>query len=334
MRAVEISQAGGPEVLRPVRRPKPAPAPGDVLIRVAAAGVNGHDLHQRHDGTHPIRPGESDLPGLEVAGVVEAVGEGVDDLKAGDAVCALLRGGGYAEYATARAAHCLPAPRGLSWVEAASLPETCFTVWSNVFIEARLQPGERFLMNGGSSGIGVTAIQIARRLGAEVYATAGGPEKVQACRDLGAQVVADYRTEDFVEVIRRATDGQGVDVILDIVGGDYLPGDIEILRLDGRLILIGVARGATAEIDFMPVVRKRLVLTGSTLRPRSDQYKAKVAQDLRERVWPLYESGQLRPVVHGTFPLEEAASAHALMEARSHTGKVVLTVDTEVGHER
>jgi len=326
VRAIEISRPGGPEVLTLTRREKPNAGAGEVLIRVAAAGVNGHDLHQRHDGAHPLRPGETDLPGLEVAGVVEAIGPAVTNLVVGDRVCALLRGGGYAEYAVAPAEHCLPAPAGLSFVEAASLPETCFTVWSNLFLDAGLRPGERLLMNGGTSGIGVTAIQIASRLGVEVYATASGPEKTRICRELGAKVAVDYLTEDFVEAIQKATGGEGVDVVLEIVAGDYIAKDLEILRMDGRLVVIGAARGAEATVDFTRVARKRLVLRGSTLRPRSNAYKAEIAEALRAQVWPLVESGDIRPVVHATFELADAWKAHELMEARGHVGKVMLSV--------
>jgi len=307
-------------------RVQPRPAPGEVLIRVGAAGVNGHDLHQRHDGGHLLLAGESDLPGLEVAGVVEALGADVSEWSVGDRVCALLRGGGYAEYAVARAEHCLPVPAGLSLVEAASLPETYFTVWSNLYVDTGLRAGERLLMNGGTSGIGVAAIQLASRFGVEVYATASGPEKTRVCRELGAKLAVDYLTEDFVEVIRAATGGEGVDVVLEIVAGDYIAKDLEILRMDGRLVVIGAARGPVAEIDFTRVARKRLVLRGSTLRPRSNAYKADVARTLRARVWPLIEAGEIRPVVHAVFDLAEAGRSHALMEARGHVGKVMLRV--------
>lgn len=325
MRAVEISSPGGPEVLRLVQRPIPSPGQGEVLIRVAAAGVNGHDLHHRHDGSHPLNPGESDLPGLEVAGwIAEAAPD--TGWRVGERVCALLRGGGYAEYCIASAQQCLRPPEGLSLLEAASLPEACFTVWSNVFMEARLKAGERFLMNGGSSGIGVTAIQIASRLGAEVYATAGGPAKCELCRELGAVMAVDYQQDDFLDALRAATGGQGVDVILEIVGGDYLPRDIKLLRLDGRLMIIGAARGLSATVDFMDVVRKRLIVTGSTLRPRSPVYKARIASEIAEHVWPLYGRGEIRPVIHSVFELADAADAHTLMEGRGHAGKVMLRI--------
>lgn len=327
MRAVEITSAGGPDVLRPTRRGMPVAGPGEVVIRVAAAGVNGHDLHHRHDGRHPLRPGETDLPGLEASGVVVALGEGVEGVREGERVCALLRGGGYAEYCVAHASHCLPIPKGMSLIDAAGLPETCFTVWSNLFVEARLKPTERLLMNGGTSGIGMTAIQIASQLGVEVYATARGQMKSATCVSLGARLAIDYETEDFVSGIMRATGGEGVDVVLDIVAGDYLAKDVEVLRMDGRLVIIGAARGLKTEIDFMQVVRKRLIVTGSTLRPRSDAYKAAVAEALLRQVWPLYESGSAKVIVDRCFPLEHAADAHRLMEERGHLGKVLLIVD-------
>lgn len=326
MYAVEISRPGGPEVLTLTQRPIPEAGAGEVLIAVAAAGVNGHDLHHRHDGSHPIHPGESDLPGLEAAGVVQEVGHGVTELAVGDRVCALLRGGGYAEYVAAKAASCLPVPAGLSFVEAASLPEACFTVWSNVFTEGGLQAGQRFLMNGGTSGIGMAAIQIASRLGAEVYATASGAEKARLCQDLGATLGIDHTAGDFVDLIRAATSGEGVDFILDIIAGDFIPKDLQILRMDGRLAVIGAARGAHADVDLAQIVRKRLVLTGSTLRPRPEAYKAKVAAELRARVWPLIEAGEIRPIVHSVFELADASAAHALMERRGHVGKVILKV--------
>jgi NADPH2:quinone reductase len=324
MKAVEVSRAGGPEVLTLVERPTPAPGSGEVLIRIHAAGINGHDLHHRHNGSHPIEPGETDLPGLEVAGVIEACGPGVSGWHVGDKTCALVRGGGYAEYCLARFEHCMPIPPGFSMVEAASLPETCFTVWSNVYVESGLKPGERFLMNGGSSGIGVTAIQIASALGSEVYATAGGAEKCATCESLGAKRAIDYQQEDFAEVLPAATGGKGIDVILDIICGDYIPRDIKVLAQDGRLAVIGTSRGGGVQLDFVQVMRKRLKLTGSLLRPRSIAYKARVGQELRERVWPLYASRRIRPVIDSVYPLAEASRAHERLEARAHTGKLLL----------
>ena len=330
MRAGEITAAGGPDVLRSTTRDIPTPGPGEILIRVAAAGVNGHDLHHRNDGRHPLRPGETDLPGLEISGLVAAVSPDVTGLREGDRVCALLRGGGYAQFCVATASHCLPVPNGMPLLDAAGLPETCFTVWSNLFVEAGLKAGERLLMNGGTSGIGMTAIQTASQLGVEVYATARGASKCALCVDLGARLAIDYETQDFVGAIMTATGAEGVDVVLDVVAGDYLAKDVEVLRMDGRLIIIGAARGLRAEMDFMQVVRKRLIVTGSTLRPRSDDYKAAVAQALLQQVWPLYESGRVKLIVDRRFPLEQAAEAHRLMEGRRHVGKVLLVVDESV----
>jgi len=324
MKAVEVSRAGGPEVLTLVERPCPVPGPGEVLIRVHAAGVNGHDVHHRHNGTHPIEPGETDLPGLEVSGVIEACGAGVTGWKVGDKTCALVRGGGYAEYCLARFEHCMPIPPGFTMLQAASLPETCFTVWSNVYVESALKPGERFLMNGGTSGIGVTAIQIASALGSEVYATAGGPDKCATCESLGAKHTIDYQKQDFAEVLPSLTGGKGIDVILDIICGDYIPRDVKVLALDGRLAVIGTSRGSDVQLDFTHVMRKRLKLTGSLLRPRSIAYKARLGQELRERVWPLYASGRIRPVIDSVYPLADAWKSHERLEARAHTGKLLL----------
>lgn len=323
MRVTEITRPGPPDVLCLASRPVPVAGPGEVLIRVAAAGVNRPDVGQRK-GMYAPPPGASDLPGLEVAGVVAALGEGVTAWQMGDAVCALTAGGGYAEYCVAPASHCLPVPRGWSMIEAASLPETCFTVWSNVFDRAGLKPGESLLVQGGSSGIGVTAIQMARAFGHEVFATAGSAQKCAACEKLGAHAV-NYKTQDFVEVIKAATEGRGVDVILDMVGGEYVQRELSLLPMDGRLILLAYLGGASATVNLADIVFRRLVITGSALRPRSIEFKADVARKLREKVWPLIESGAIRPVIHATFPLEQAARAHELMESSQHIGKIVLT---------
>ncbi|AUN93784.1 NAD(P)H-quinone oxidoreductase [Pseudazoarcus pumilus] len=325
MRAIEITQPGPPDVLQLCERPVPQPRAGEVLIRVHAAGVNRPDVLQR-TGSYPVPPGASDLPGLEVAGEIvdgELAGTG---LKKGDMVCALVHGGGYAEYCLAHAGQCLPIPQGYSPVEAASLPETCFTVWSNVFDRGALAQGESLLVQGGSSGIGVTAIQIAHALGHRVFATAGSDEKVKACVALGAEIGINYKTEDFVDVVKQATGGKGVDVILDMVGGDYVPREIKCLANDGRLVFIALLGGGKAEVPLGPILIRRLTVTGSTLRPRSDEFKAAIAAKLKERVWPLIDAGKIKPVVYKTFPLEDAAKAHELMESSQHIGKIVLTV--------
>ncbi len=325
MRAIEISQPGAPEVLKPGTRPTPAPARGEVLSQVAAAGGNRPDVAQRQ-GRYPPPPGASDIPGLEVAGTIVGLGDSVSQWKTGDEVCALVSGGGYAEYCVAPAAQCLPVPRGLSAPQAASLPETFFTVWVNVFDRAKLAPGETLLVQGGSSGIGVAAIQIAKALGHTVFVTAGSAEKCAACERLGADRAIDYKTEDFVEVIARETLGRGVDVILDMVGGDYVARELKCLAEEGRLSLIASLGGAKGTVFIPELTRKRLTITGSTLRPRPVEYKAAIARSLRERVWPLIEAGRIRPVVHATFRLDEASRAHALMESSAHIGKIVLTV--------
>ncbi len=325
MTAIEISQPGGPDVLRPGTRPLPAAAAGEVLIKVAAAGVNRPDMLQR-EGNYPPPKGASDIPGLEVAGTLVALGEGVKDWQEGDQVTALVTGGGYAEYCTAPAAQCLPIPKGLSLAEAAALPETYYTVWSNLFDRLGLKSGESFLIHGGSSGIGTTAIQIASALGAEVYATAGSAEKCRACEELGAKKGINYREEDFVALIKEAT-SKGVDVILDMVGGDYIQRNISALAPDGRLGYIAFLGGAKATVDFLPVMLKRLTITGSTLRAREIPFKSAIAGKLRENVWPLLESGKIKPVIARTFPLAEAAAAHALMESSSHIGKIVLILE-------
>jgi putative PIG3 family NAD(P)H quinone oxidoreductase len=326
MLAVEIAGPGGPEVLRPVRRRTPAPRPAEVLIAVAAAGVNRPDLLQRQ-GKYPPPPDASDLPGLEVAGRVVACGKAVDDWKNGDLVCALVAGGGYAEYCAAPAPQCLPVPRGLDLVQAAALPEAVFTVWTNVFERGRLSAGDTILVHGGASGIGTTAIQMARARGARVLATAGTPDKCAACARLGAERAIDYRREDFVAAVQEVTAGRGVDVVLDMVGGDYLPRNLASLAVEGRLVQIAFLRGARVEIDLAAVMQRRLTLTGSTLRARPIEEKGRLARAVRENVWPLVEKGAVRPVIHATFPLSAAAEAHRLMESDAHIGKIVLVVD-------
>lgn len=325
MRAIEISRPGEPEVLRITQRAVPVPADDEVLIGVAAAGVNRPDVLQRKGG-YPPPPGASDIPGLEIAGIVVAAGKGVAQWKRGDQVCALVTGGGYAEYVCAPAAQCLPVPRGLTLAEAAGLPETFFTVWVNVFDRAGLKPGESLLVQGGSSGIGVTAIQMARALGHRVFATAGSAEKCAECVRLGAERAINYRTEDFAAVVKEATGGRGVDVILDMVGGDYVPRELSCLADDGRLVLIAFLGGTRATLDMTDILRRRLTITGSTLRPRPVEVKAGIARALQEKVWPLIEAGKIRPVIYRTFALEDAAAAHALMESSAHVGKIMLKV--------
>jgi len=326
MRAVEITAPGKPEVLQAGTRPVPRPRPGEVLVRVAAAGVNRPDVLQRL-GLYPVPPGASDIPGLEIAGSVAEVGAGVTAWKPGDAVCALVQGGGYAQYCTAPAVQCLPIPNGLTPLEAASLPETFFTVWSNVFDRAHLAPGESLLVQGGSSGIGVTAIQMAKAFGHKVLATAGSPQKCAACEELGADRAINYKTEDFVAVVKETTGGRGVDVILDMVGGEYVDRELKCLADDGRIVIIAMLGGARSTVNLNEILRRRLVLTGSTLRPRPVEFKGAIARSLREKVWPHIESGRIKPVVFRIFPLEEAAQAHALMESGAHIGKIVLNVD-------
>ena len=325
MRCVEISRPGGPEVLVAVERPAPSPQANEILVKVAAAGVNRPDVLQRL-GRYPVPPGASDLPGLEVAGEVAAVGSAVGNFKAGDKVCALVSGGGYAEYCVAPEVQALPVPRGLSLVEAASLPETFFTVWSNLYDRARLAPGESLLVQGGSSGIGVTAIQLAAAMGNRVFATAGSDEKCAACVRLGAEKAINYRTRDFLGEIKAATGGKGVDVILDMVGGDYVPKELKCLADDGRLVFIAFLRGPKAELDINELMRRRLTMTGSTLRPRPVEFKGAIARNLREKVWPLIEAGTIKPEIFKTFPLAQAGEAHKLMESSQHIGKIVLEV--------
>ena len=325
MRAIEISAPGGPEVLRVTQRPVPIPAANEVLIEVAAAGVNRPDVLQRKGG-YPPPPGASDIPGLEVAGTIVAAGAGANTWKTGDRVCALVTGGGYAEYVAAPAPQCLPIPRGLTLVEAAGLPETFFTVWVNVFERAGLKGSETLLIQGGSSGIGVTAIQMARAFGHRVFVTAGSAEKCTACEKLGASRAINYRTEDFVAVVKELTGGKGVDVILDMVGGDYVPRELACLADDGRLSLIAFLGGTRATIDMTDILRRRLTITGSTLRARSVEVKGALAQSLKQKVWPLIEAGRIKPVIYRTFRLEEASAAHALMESSAHVGKIILEV--------
>ena len=336
MRTVEITQPGGPDVLRVVRRAASIPAAGEVLIAIAAAGVNRPDLMQR-EGRYPPPKGASDLPGLEVAGRIIALGA-ADDAgpprsasgrvwQIGDEVCALVSGGGYAEQCVAPGVQCLPVPRGMTLTDAAAIPETFFTVWTNVFERGRLKPGEWILVHGGSSGIGTTAIQLARALGSRVLATAGSAEKCAACERLGAERAINYRTTDFVAAVREIVGERGVDVVLDMVGGDYVRRNLDLLALDGRLVQISLLGGSTAQVNMGVVMRRRLTITGSTLRPRSVAEKGAIATSLRATVWPLIESGGVKPVIHTTFPLRAAAEAHRLMESSQHIGKIVLVTD-------
>jgi NADPH2:quinone reductase len=329
MRAIEITTPGGPEVLKPTERPRPQLGAGEVLIRVNAAGVNRPDALQRR-GAYAPPPGASDIPGLEVAGVVE---EGAaPGLKPGDAVCALVAGGGYAEYCVVPGGQVLPVPRGLSFAEAAGLPETFFTVWSNVFDRVHLAPGESLLVQGGTSGIGVAAIQLAAALGSTVFATAGSDEKCRACEGLGARRGINYRTEDFAAVVKQETGGRGVDVVLDMVAGDYVPREIECVADDGRIAIIAVLGGGSANVNLATVLRRRLTITGSTLRPRSVAFKSAIAQRLREKAWPLLESGRVKPMLFRRFPLADAAGAHTLLESSQHVGKIVLDVTPQAGN--
>lgn len=324
MQQIVFDGGGGPDVIRVAEAEVPRPAEGKVLIEVAAAGVNRPDVFQRA-GAYPPPPGESQVPGLEVSGRVAAVGPGVEGLKEGDEVCALLGSGGYAEYAVADAQLCLPVPKGMDLVDAAGIPENYFTVFDNVVLRGKLAAGERFLVHGGSSGIGSTAIQLAHAFGAEVFATAGSKSKCAFCRTLGADHAIDYKTQDFVAEIKALTDNRGVDVILDMVGGPYLPRNIAILATDGRLVQIAfLGSPVTEKLDFTAVMVRRLVLTGSTLRPRPIEKKAEIARALLERVWPLLDAGTVKPIVHATFPLLEARRAHEMMESSTHLGKILL----------
>ena len=324
MRQVIFEGSGGPDVIRIAEAPVPRPGEGEVLVKVVGAGVNRADLMQRA-GNYPPPPGESEVPGMEIAGHVAALGEGVTGLRPGDAVCALLGSGGYAEYALADAALCLPVPRGISLVEAAGIPETFFTVFDNVFTRGRLKAGDWLLIHGGSSGIGTTAIQVAKAFGATVIVTAGSPEKCAVCRALGADYAIDYKRQDFVEEVKKITGKRGVDLILDMIGGSYIQKNLSALALEGRLVQIAFLQSSIVEkFNFAPMMLKRLTLTGSTLRSRSLAEKAEVAAALREKIWPLLEAGKVKPVIHATFPLEDAREAHELMELSGHVGKIVL----------
>ena len=325
MRAVEIVKPGGPEALVPAERALPTPKPNEILVKVAAAGVNRPDVLQRQ-GLYAVPPDASDLPGLEIAGEVVACGSAVTMWKPGDRVCALTHGGGYAEFCATPEVQALPVPKGMSMTEAASLPETFFTVWGNVYERGRLAAGETLLVQGGTSGIGVTAIQMAVATGSRVFATAGTDEKCAACVKLGAEVAFNYKTQDFVAGVKQATGGKGVDVILDMAAGDFVAREVKALADDGRLVFIAHLRGAKAELDVNEVMRRRLTLTGSTLRPRPVAFKGAVAASLRSRIWPLIEAGKIKPVIYRTFKLEDAAEAHRLMETNAHIGKLVLTL--------
>jgi NADPH2:quinone reductase len=323
MVVVEIREPGEPDVLVPAERPKPAPGAGEVSIKVAAAGVNRPDVFQRR-GRYPPPPGASDIPGLEVSGVIDVLGPGVSEWHVGDMVCALVTGGGYAEYCVAPAPQCLPIPHGMDVVTAAAIPETFFTVWTNVFQRGRLQPNESILVHGGSSGIGTTAIQLAKARGSRVFATAGSAEKCAACERLGAERAINYRDADFVAVVRDLTGGRGVDVVLDMVGGEYFARNIDVLGVEGRLVEIATLQGVKAELNIQTIMQRRLTITGSTLRARPVADKGAIAAALRQHVWPLLESGAVTPIVHATFPLVHAAEAHRVMESSAHIGKLVL----------
>ena len=325
MTAIEIAEPGGPDVLRPAERPTPEPGLGEVLVKVTAAGVNRPDVLQRKGG-YPPPPGASDIPGLEIAGTVVALGPGAGRWRIGDRVCGLVTGGGYAEYCAVPTVQCLPVPADYDMVKAAALPETFFTVWTNVFQRGRLEGGERFLVHGGSSGIGTTAIQIAHARGARVFATAGSAGKCAACERLGAERAINYRDEDFVAVVKELTGGEGVDVILDMVGGDYIARNVAALRTGGRLVYIAFLGGSKVELDFLPMMLKRATITGSTLRPRGVEEKGVIAGELEREVWPLLDSGRIGPVIDSTFPLAQAADAHRRIDAAEHIGKIVLTI--------
>lgn len=325
MRAIEITKPGGPDVLQLTTRPVPEPGPDEVLIRMQAAGVNRPDALQRA-GAYAPPPNASDLPGLEGAGTIAAIGAGVTRWAVGDAVCALLPGGGYAEYATTHQDHALPIPKGMDMVNAAALCETYFTVWSNVFMRGGLKGGESFLVHGGSSGIGTTAIQLAHAFGARVFTTAGSAAKCEKCRSLGAEIAINYREEDYVKSVKAATEGRGVDLVLDMVGGEYISRNIKALANDGRLVMIAFLGGPVAEVNFAQIMVKRLKVTGSTLRPQSDQAKAAIADELRNQVWPLLEAGTIGPVMDSTFDLADASEAHKRLEGSDHIGKIVLKV--------
>lgn len=325
MNCVEIKEPGGPDVLKPTTRPVPNPGDGEILIRVEAAGVNRPDCIQR-EGNYAPPEGVTDIPGLEVAGEIAALGDGVNGVSVGERVCALVAGGGYGEYVTAPLPQVLPVPDGLSTIEAAALPETCMTVWTNVFERAHLSRDETLMIHGGSSGIGTTAIQIASALGSRVITTAGSAEKCQACLDLGAERAVNYREEDFVAAAKAFGQGKGIDVILDMVGGDYIQKNIKAAAPDGRIVNIAFLQGAKAEVNFMPLMLKRLTMTGSTLRSQSIERKGEIARHLKKTVWPLIEAGRVKPVIYKTFPLEKAREAHELMESSAHIGKIMLEV--------
>lgn len=327
MMAIEITRKGEPEVLQAIERSVPTPGADEVLIKVVAAGVNRPDVMQRK-GLYPPPDGASDIPGLEISGTIIALGEAVKHLQCGQEVCALVNGGGYAEYCLAAAELCLPVPDGLSLIQAAVIPETFFTVWSNVFDCAQLAPGETLLVHGGTSGIGTAAIQLAKCFSANIIVTAGTDEKCQFCTQLGAYAAINYRTQDFVEIINTMTEGNGVDVILDMIGGDYFPRNIKCLAEDGRLVQIAMQNGSKTELNLLPVLLKRLTITGSTLRARSVAFKAAIARQLHKQVWPMLSDGRIKPVIDKRFPLNEAHKAHELMESSQHIGKIVLTIDT------
>ncbi len=326
MTCIEVAQPGGPEALQPAERPVPEPGPGEVLVRVRAAGVNRPDVMQR-EGMYPPPPGASDIPGLEIAGMVAARGPDVASPDIGEEVCALVQGGGYAEYCLAPAPLCLPVPAGLDAVQAAGIPETFFTVWTNIFDRGRLQRGEHVLVHGGSSGIGTTAIQLIKNAGADVYVTAGSPEKCQACLDLGAGAAINYRESDFVAEVAALTGGRGVDLILDMIGGDYFPRNLDCLAVEGRLVQIALQRGPKSEVNLLRIMLNRLTVTGSTLRPRSVAEKSSIAAALKRDVWPQFESGRLKPVIYAEFPLGQVQEAHRLMDSHEQIGKIILTND-------
>ncbi len=325
MHYIDMAKHGGPEVLRIKTGKIPNPDNGEVLIKVHAAGVNRPDVMQRQ-GIYPPPPGASAILGLEVAGEVMSTGKDVSTWSVADRVCALTNGGGYAEYVAVPAGQCLPVPAGLSFEEAAALPETFFTVWANVFDRAKLRPGETFLVHGGSSGIGTTAIQMAARLGSRVFATAGSVKKCSACKNLGADIAINYNEQDFVKVLKKATEGLGVDVILDIVGGDYVARNVELAARDGRIVNLSFIKGSRVEIDMMPILLKRLIITGSTLRPRSAEFKARIAEKLRTQIWPLIERGEIKPIIAARFSLANAADSHQLIESSKHIGKIILQI--------
>ncbi len=323
MKAIIITNPGGPDVLKPAERPIPVPEENEVLIKIKAAGINRPDIAQRQ-GRYPAPPGApADIPGLEVSGIIEECGSKVTRWKKGDEVCALLSGGGYAEYVTVPAGQCLPIPEGFSFEQAASLPETMFTVWNNVFQRGALKQGENFLVHGGSSGIGVTAIQLAKAIGATVFATAGTQEKVEACLELGADKCINYKEDDFAKIL----EDEGVDVILDMIGGDYVPKNIRLLRPDGRMVFINAMKGGEMDLNIRDIMKKRLIITGSTLRNRETFFKSALAEEIEKHVWPLIEQGKFKPVVYKTFPLDDAGKAHQLMESSAHIGKIVLVIE-------